>query len=340
VKTFKKNSQSIKLPYKFTEKIDLEKEKILMFIDNLIEKIKEKNNPTVVGLDPKIDYVPNFIKEEMFEKYGANLKGVAEAILKFNKILIDSLYDIVPAVKPQLAYYEMYGLEGIRVFYETCKYAKQKGLIVIADGKRNDIGPTAEAYSSAFLGKTKIDENIMEDVFDVDALTVNPYLGIDGIKPFVNDCVNYGKGIFILVKTSNKSSGQIQDLLTQEGKSIYEKVAEYVDDWGSKAIGKYGYSSVGAVVGATYPNQAKILRRILKNAYILVPGYGAQGGTARDVAHSFKSDGLGAIVNASRSIMCAYKDEQWKGIYTEDRFHEASRAEALRMKDDINQAIS
>lgn len=310
-----------------------------MFIDTLIEKIKEKNNPTVVGLDPKIDYVPSFIKEEMFEKYGTNLKGVSEAILKLNKMLIDSLYDIVPAVKPQLAYYEMYGVEGVRVFYETLKYAKEKGLLCIADGKRNDIGTTAEAYSSAFLGKTKINEDSFETVFDADALTVNPYLGIDGIKPFVNDCVNYGKGIFVLVKTSNKSSGQIQDILTQEGKSIYEKIAEYVNDWGSNVIGKYGYSSVGAVVGATYPNQAKILRKILKNAYILVPGYGAQGGTARDVAHAFGSDGLGAIVNASRSIMCAYMDEKWSGIYTEDRFNEASRAEALRMKDDINQVL-
>ena len=190
----------------------------MMFIDNLIEKIKEKNNPTVVGLDPKIDYVPSFIKEEMFEKYGASLKGVSEAILKFNKILIDSIYDIVPAVKPQLAYYEMYGVEGIKAFYETCKYAKQKGLICIADGKRNDIGTTAEAYSSAFLGTTKINDKIQEAAFDVDALTVNPYLGIDGIKPFVNDCADFGKGIFVLVKTSNKSSGQLQDLLTQEGK--------------------------------------------------------------------------------------------------------------------------
>jgi len=310
-----------------------------MFIDTLIEKIKETNNPTVVGLDPKIDYVPSFIKEEMFQKHGANLKGVAESILKFNITLIDSLHDIVPAVKPQLAYYEMYGVEGIRVFYETCKYAMQKGMLCIADGKRNDIGTTAEAYSAAFLEKTKIGEDSFEAAFDVDALTVNPYLGIDGIKPFVNDCANFGKGIFVLVKTSNKSSGQIQDILTQEGKSIYEKVAEYVNEWGANVIGKYGYSSVGAVVGATYPNQAKILRKILKNAYILVPGYGAQGGTARDVAHSFNRDGLGAIVNASRSIMCAYKDEKWSGIYSEDKFNEASRAEALRMKEDINQVI-
>jgi len=310
-----------------------------MFIDTLIDKIKEKNNPTVVGLDPKIDYVPSFIKEEMFEKYGASLKGVAEAILKFNKILIDSIYDVVPAVKPQLAYYEMYGIEGVKVFYETLRYAKQKGLICIADGKRNDIGTTAQAYSSAYLGKIKIDDNSMETAFDADALTVNPYLGIDGIKPFIKDCAEYKKGIFVLVKTSNKSSGQLQDILTQEGKSIYEKVAEYVNDWGTSVMGKYGYSSVGAVVGATYPNQAKILRKILKNSYILVPGYGAQGGTARDVAHSFNADGLGAIVNASRSIMCAYKDEKYKGAYAEDKFYEASRTEVLRMKDDINGVI-
>ncbi|MFZ5986898.1 MAG: orotidine-5'-phosphate decarboxylase [Bacillota bacterium] len=310
-----------------------------MFVDKLIEKIKEKNNPSVVGLDPKIEYVPSFIKEQMFDKYGKNAKGAAKAILLFNKYIIDAVYDIVPAVKPQIAYYEMYGLEGLKAFYETCGYAKDKGLLVIADGKRNDIGSTAEAYSTAFLGRTLIDEDVTEPMFDVDALTVNPYLGVDGIKPFIEDCINYNKGIFVLVKTSNKSSGQLQDILTRDGKSIYEIMAEYVDDWGSRVMGKYGYSSVGAVVGATYPNQAKILRKILRSAYILVPGYGAQGGTARDVAHSFNSDGLGAIINASRSIMCAYKSEQWKGVYSEERFHEASRAEALRMMEDINSAL-
>ena len=311
-----------------------------MFIDTLIDKIKEKNNPSVVGLDPKIEYVPSFIKEEMFNKYGRNLKGVSEAILTFNKYIIDAVYDIVPAIKPQLAYYEMYGLEGMRVFAETCKYAKQKGLLVIADGKRNDIGSTAEAYSAAYLGKTLIDEGISEPVFDVDALTVNPFLGIDGIKPFITDCINYGKGIFVIVKTSNKSSGQFQDVLTMESKSMYEVVARYVEEWGQYVKGKYGYSSVGAVVGATYPNQAKILRKILKSSYILVPGYGAQGGTARDVAHSFNYDGLGAIVNASRSIMCAYKSEQWKDTYSEEKFYEASRAEAIRMREDINIAVN
>lgn len=310
-----------------------------MFVDLLIDKIKEKNNPSVVGLDPKIEYVPSFIKEEMFSQHGKNLKGVAEAILLFNKKIIDKIYDIVPAVKPQLAYYEMYGVEGIYAFYETCKYAKQKGLLVIADGKRNDIGSTAQSYSTAFLGKTFIDNDISTPVFDADALTVNPYLGIDGIRPFIDDCIDCGKGIFVLVKTSNKSSGQIQDILTQQGKSIYEIVAQYVEDWGSVVKGKYGYSSVGAVVGATYPNQAKILRKILRSAYILVPGYGAQGGTARDVAHSFNKDGLGALVNASRSIMCAYNSDQWKDSFGEETFDDASRAEAIRMRDDLNSAL-
>ncbi|AUG57717.1 orotidine 5'-phosphate decarboxylase [Acetivibrio saccincola] len=311
----------------------------MMFIDVLIKKIKEKNNPSVVGLDPKIEYIPSFIKEEAFKKQGKTLKGAANAIFTFNKYIIDAVYDIVPAVKPQLAYYEMYGLEGLKAFYETCRYAKEKGLLVIADGKRNDIGSTAESYSAAFLGKTKI-EDTEEAAFDVDALTVNPYLGIDGIKPFIEDCDKYNKGIFILVKTSNKSSGQFQDIITETGKSMYEIVAQHIEEWGRDLKGEYGYSSVGAVVGATYPNQAKILRKILKSAYILVPGYGAQGGTAKDVASSFNPDGLGAIVNASRSIMCAYKSERWKEKYTEEKFYEASRAEALRMKEDINGVLS
>lgn len=310
-----------------------------MFIDRLIQSIQEKNNPTVVGLDPKIEYVPEFIKEGTFKEYGVNLKGASEAIIQFNKMIIDSIYDQVPAIKPQLAYYEMYGVDGIYAFNETCKYAKSKDLIVIADGKRNDIGTTAEAYSKAFLGSTVIDKEITQKAFDVDALTVSPYLGVDGIKPFVEDCINNKKGIFVLVKTSNKSSGQLQDLFTQDGKSIYEIMAEYVNEWGKPVKGKYGYSSVGAVVGATYPNQAKLLRGIMKNAYILVPGYGAQGGTARDCANSFNKDGLGAIVNASRSVMCAYKSDIWKNEYSEKRFAEASRAEVIRMKEDLNAAL-
>ncbi|HEY9060419.1 MAG TPA: orotidine-5'-phosphate decarboxylase [Pseudobacteroides sp.] len=310
-----------------------------MFIDLLIDSIKEKDNPTVVGLDPKMDFIPQFIKQKAFKEHGVNLKGASQAIIEFNKGLIDALYDIVPAVKPQLAYYEMYGIEGLVAFNETVKYAKEKGMIVIADGKRNDIGSTAESYSAGFLGKTIISEDVTQPIFDVDALTVNPYLGVDGIKPFMDDCKKYNKGIFVLVKTSNKSSGQLQDILTDKGKSIYEIVAELVEDWGKSLRGKYGYSSVGAVVGATYPNQAKILRKAMKHAYILVPGYGAQGGTARDVAHSFNGDGLGAIVNASRSIMCAYQSETWKEQYSEDKYAEASRAEAIRMRDDINSVI-
>lgn len=306
-----------------------------MFIDRLIEQIKEKNNPTVVGLDPRIEYVPLFIKESAFDKYGKSLKGVAEAIFEFNKGIIDAIADIVPAIKLQVAYYELYGIHGIEVLNRTIQYGRKKGLIIICDGKRNDIGSTAEAYSSAFLGRTKIDDDVSEAVFDADALTVNPFLGYDGIKPFIDDCRNYNKGIFILVKTSNRSSGQLQDLLTHQGKSVYEIIAEYVNEWGKTLIGEYGYSNVGAVVGATYPNQAKILRHIMKHAYILVPGYGAQGGTAKDVVHSFNCDGLGAIVNASRSIMCAYTSDTWKDKYCEKEYNEAARAEAIRMRDEI-----
>lgn len=310
-----------------------------MFIDRLIESIKEKNNPTVVGLDPKLEYLPAFIREKTFKEYGINLKGAAQAILQFNKQLLDAVYDQIPAVKPQLAYYEMYGTEGMIAFDETCKYAKSKGLLVIADGKRNDIGTTAEAYSKAFLGETALENGITEKAFDVDALTVSPYLGGDGIKPFIDDVAGHQKGIFVLVKTSNKSSGQLQDLVTQDCRSVYEIMASYVNEWGKNVKGQYGYSSVGAVVGATYPNQAKLLRSIMKHAYILVPGYGAQGGTARDCVNSFNSDGLGAIVNASRSVMCAYMSESWKEQYSPEGFAEAARAEVIRMKEDLNNAL-
>jgi orotidine 5''-phosphate decarboxylase, subfamily 2 len=309
-----------------------------MFIDKLIERIRELSNPSVVGLDPRLEFIPDHIKETTFKEFGEGLEGAANAILCFNKKIIDAVYDVVPAIKPQLAYYEMYGLEGIKAFYGTIEYAKAKGMLVIADGKRNDIGSTAEAYSSAYLGTTPVNGKDIP-AFDTDALTVNPYLGYDGIKPFINDCSKFGKGIFVLVKTSNKSSGQLQDLFTQQGKSIYEIVAQYVDDWGKTDVGKYGYSSIGAVVGATYPNQAKILRGIMKKAYILVPGYGAQGGTAKDVLHCFNSDGLGAIVNASRSIMCAWQAEKWADKYSGAQFDLAIRAEALSMRDDINEVL-
>lgn len=310
-----------------------------MFIDRLIDSITEKNNPTVVGLDPKVEYVPAFIKDKAYREHGVNTIGAAATLLEFNKRMIDAVYDIVPAVKPQLAYYEMYGTEGLKAFDQTVAYAHSKGLLVIADGKRNDIGSTAEAYSSAFLGEVVLDEEIRQKVFDTDALTVNPYLGIDGIKPFLEDCARYKKGIFILVKTSNKSSGQLQDLVVEGGKRIYETVAVMVDEWGNGLTGRYGYSSVGAVVGATYPEQAGILRKLMKKAYILVPGYGAQGGTANDIVPSFDENGMGAIVNASRSIMCACRSALWKGTYSEENFDQASRAEALRMKNDINKAL-
>ena len=305
-----------------------------MSIDTLIGKIKATNNPSVVGLDPRIEYVPQYIREESFETFGKNLKGAAQAILKFNKGLIDSLYDIIPAVKPQSAYYEMYGLEGLQVLHETIKYAKEKGLYVIDDVKRNDIGSTAEAYSTAYLGKTQVDGDIFEEAFGSDCVTINPYLGTDGIQPFINDCNKFGKSIFVLVKTSNKSSGEIQDLLF-EGKPLYEKVAMLVNEWGSKTMGQNGYSNVGAVVGATYPEQAAKLREIMPNIYFLVPGYGAQGGTAKDVAKSFNKDGLGAIVNSSRGIMCAYSNRKMD----EKLFADAARQEAIKMRDEITKFI-
>jgi len=308
------------------------------FIDKLIEAVKSKNNPTVVGLDPKMEYIPSYIKTKNFNEYGITMEACGKAIFEYNKGIINAVYDIIPAVKPQLAYYEMYGIEGIKAFNDTCKYAGEKGLLIIADGKRNDIGPTSEAYSKAYLGRTEIADGIFGEAFTTDALTVNPYLGADGILPFVQDCKDNGKGIFILVKTSNKSSGDFQDLTvkTSEGeKYIYETVAELVDKWGKPVTGKYGYSSVGAVVGATYPEQAATLRKIMPKSYILVPGYGAQGGTAKDVAVNFNDDGLGAIVNASRSIICAYSLEKWKDKFDERSYAEAARAEALDMKNKL-----
>lgn len=309
-----------------------------MFIDRLIDRIRETDNPSVAGLDPRLEYVPEHLREKAFGEHGTGFEGAAAAILEFNKGIVNALCDIVPAVKPQLAYYEMYGLEGLKAFDATVRYAKSRGMLVIADGKRNDIGSTAEAYSSAFLGRSGLDGR-QEPVFDTDALTVNPYLGIDGVKPFIEDCGQYGKGIFVLVKTSNKSSGQLQDLKTENGKTVYETVAALVDEWGAPLTGKYGYSSIGAVVGATWPEQASSLRKIMKNAYILVPGYGAQGGSAADAARSFNGDGLGAIVNASRSIMCAWQSPKWSGTYGGVDYAKAARAEALRMRDELREAV-
>ncbi len=302
-------------------------------IDLLIDKIKETGNPTVMGLDPRYEMLPECIKT----KYATDVKSVCEGILEYNKSLIDSVYDIVPAVKPQIAFYEMFGIEGMKCFKETCKYAKEKGMIVIADIKRGDIGTTAAGYSNAYLGKTLVGDS-EENFYDIDFVTVNPYLGIDGVKPFIEDCKKYNKGIFILVKTSNKSSGELQDLKLEDGKTVYEKVASLVNSWGEELVGEYGYSSISAVVGATYPVQIKELREIMPTSYFLIPGYGAQGGKAEDIALGFK-DGLGGIVNASRSLMCAYKSDRWKDTYSDSEYAMATRAEAIRMRDELNQAI-
>lgn len=303
-------------------------------MDKLIDKIKETNNPTVIGLDPRYEMIPEYIKN----KYQKNLEGVAKAIVEFNKALIDATYDIIPAVKPQIAFYEMYGLEGMKAFEETCKYAKEKGMIVIADIKRGDIGTTAKAYSNAFLGKTKIGEQ-EESIYDVDFVTLNPYMGIDAIKPFIEDCEKYNKGAFILVKTSNPSSGDLQDLKLENGEEVYTKVAKLVEMWGENLRGKYGYSSVSAVVGATYPKQLEDLRKVAPHTFFLIPGYGAQGGKAGDIALGFDENGIGGIVNNSRGLMCAYKSDLWKDKYAEEDFAKATRAEAIRMRDELNEAV-
>ena len=299
-------------------------------IDNLIDKIKEKNNPTVIGLDPRYEMIPKCITQ----KYAPTLEGASKAIIEFNKRLIDATYDIIPAVKPQIAFYEMFGIEGMKAFKETCEYAKQKGMLVIADIKRGDIGSTAEGYSNAFLGKTKIGSK-EESIFDVEFVTLNPYMGIDSIKPFIEDCKKYNKGIFVLIKTSNPSSGDIQDVKMENGEELYTKVAKLVENWGEELRGEYGYSSVGGVVGATYPEQIESLRKIAPHTFFLIPGYGAQGGKANDIAKAFDSNRIGGIVNSSRGLMCAYKSELWKEKYSEDEFEKATRAEALRMKGDL-----
>ena len=303
-------------------------------IDILIEKIKQTNNPTVMGLDPRYEMIPEYIRK----KYDETLEGVSKAIIEFNKELIDATYDIIPAVKPQIAFYEMYGLEGMKAFEETCKYAKEKGMIVIADIKRGDIGTTVQAYSNAFLGKTKIGDK-EESIYDVDFVTLNPYMGIDSIKPFINDCKKYNKGVFILVKTSNPSSGDLQDVKLENGEEVYIKVAKLLEEWGKDLIGEYGYSSVAAVVGATYPKQLEEIRKVANHTYFLIPGYGAQGGKAEDIAYGFDKNKLGGIVNASRSLMCAYKSDLWKTKYTEEEFGKATREEAIRMREELNSAI-
>lgn len=305
-------------------------------IDNLIEKIKETNSPIVMGLDPRYEMIPEIVRK----KYSNDLEGISKAILEYNKELIDNTYDIIPAIKPQLAFYEMFGIEGMKAFKETCEYAKEKGMIVIADAKRGDIGSTAKGYSNAYLGKTTIGKEEIEVFKNIDFLTVNPYMGVDSIKPFIEDCIKYDKGIFVLVKTSNPSSGELQDLKLENGQTVYEHVAELVEEWGKEIRGKYNYSSVAAVVGATYPKQLEEIRKKAPHTYFLIPGYGAQGGKTEDIALGFDANGLGGIVNASRSLMCAYKAEEWKEKYSEEEYGKATRAEAIKMKDELNRAIN
>lgn len=298
-------------------------------IDKLIEKIEQKQNPTVVGLDTSFDYLPDEMREGV-----NNFAGAADAIVAFNKKLVDAVADIVPAVKVQIAYYEMYGVEGMRVFYDTCRCAESKGLIVMTDAKRNDIGATAECYAKAYLGETAVGGKTYT-AFDSHFLTVNGYLGSDGIKPFLGWMQKRDKGIFVLVKTSNKSSGELQDMKLENGKTVYEYMGALVEEWGKDSIGKYGYSDVGAVVGATHPVQAEILRREMPHTFFLIPGYGAQGGTADDLKVCFDKNGRGGIVNSSRGILCAYRQEKYKGL----SFEEAARKACEDMKADLNRAI-
>lgn len=305
------------------------------FADRLIEAIKAKGSAICVGLDPRLDKIP----KSVFKKVSGDLnKGpmeiAADAIVEFNKGIIDAVCSVVPVVKPQIAFYEIFGTEGIRAYIETLKYAKAKGLLTIADAKRNDIGSTATAYAQAFLGEVEMagaGGKIITPVFDADSITVNPYLGWDGIKPFTIECDRYGKGIFVLVKTSNTSSGDLQDLEMKDGKALYEIVGHLVDSWGADEIGESGYSFVGAVVGATYPKQAEKLREIMPNAIFLVPGYGAQGAKASDVRVCFNEDGLGAIINSSRDIIFAYE----KLGLDPEAYAEAANTAVLTMKKDL-----
>ncbi len=314
-------------------------------IDQLINKIKKTEAPIVVGLDPTMKFVPEHIKKQAFAEYGETGKGAAQAVWLYNKAIIDAVYDLIPAVKPQIAMYEQFGVEGLITFQKTVEYCKEKGLVVIGDIKRGDIGSTSEAYAVGHLGKVQVGSTWCRG-FDEDFVTVNPYLGSDGVKPFIKVCQEEKKGIFVLVKTSNPSSGEFQDRLVRCGtkeeegtdRPLYEIVGEQVAAWGSECMGD-SYSYVGAVVGATYPEQGRILREIMPKAYILVPGYGAQGGKGADLVHFFNQDGLGAIINSSRGIIAAYQQEQY-AQYGAQNFADASRAAVLAMKEDIAQALA
>lgn len=300
-------------------------------INKLVAKIQKTDAPIVVGLDPMLKYIPDCVKKKAYEEFGETLEGAAEAIWQFNKEIIDHTYDLIPAVKPQIAMYEQFGIEGLKAFKKTIDYCKEKDLVVIGDIKRGDIGSTSEAYAVGHLGKVQVGDKAYAG-FDEDFVTVNPYLGSDGVKPFIDVCKQEQKGIFVLVKTSNPSSGEFQDRLI-DGKPLYELIGEKVAEWGQSHMGDV-YSYVGAVVGATYPEMGKALRKIMPKAYILVPGYGTQGGKGADLVHFFNEDGLGAIVNSSRGIIAAYQQEQYAKFGAEN-FGEASRAAVEDMKADI-----
>ncbi|HHW66297.1 MAG: orotidine-5-phosphate decarboxylase [Epulopiscium sp.] len=306
-------------------------------IDRLIEKIEKTKNPTVVGLDPRLGFVPGFIKEEAYELYGKTPKAAARAFYEFNKAIIDAVYDLVPAVKPQVAMYEQYGPEGIKAYIDTILYAKEKGLVVIGDVKRSDIASTAEAYADGHIGRVKVEDEVHE-VYHEDSITLNPYLGYDSIEPYMNHCKAYDKGLFILVKTSNPNSGEIQDLDVGEEK-LYERVGRLVSKWGEAVMGKRGYSHIGAVVGATYPEQGTRLRQLMPHTFFLVPGYGAQGATAKDLAGCFDQNGLGAIVNSSRGIIAAYQLEKYKNKFSDKEFAQAAREAVIDMRKDLERVL-
>lgn len=304
-------------------------------INKLINKIQKTKAPIVVGLDPMLSYVPEHIQKKAFDEFGETLEGAAEAIWQFNKEIVDKTYDLIPAVKPQIAMYEQFGIEGLKAYKKTVDYCKSKDLVVIGDIKRGDIGSTSAAYATGHLGKVQVGSKTYVG-FDEDFATVNPYLGSDGVKPFIDVCKQEKKGLFILVKTSNPSSGEFQDQLIN-GKPLYELVGEEVAQWGEDHMGD-GYSYIGAVVGATYPEQGEILRKVMPKSFILVPGYGAQGGKGKDLVHFFNEDGLGAIVNSSRGIIAAYKQEAYAKFGAEN-FGDASRAAVEAMIADIQGAL-
>lgn len=304
-------------------------------IQKLIAKIQKTNAPIVVGLDPMLNYIPEQIKAAAFAEFGETLEGAAEAVWQYNKAIVDEVYDLIPAVKPQIAMYEQFGIPGLQAFKRTVDYCKEKDLVVIGDVKRGDIGSTSAAYATAHLGQVQVGSQLLTP-FGEDFATVNPYLGSDGIKPFLEVCREEKKGIFILVKTSNPSSGEFQDRLI-DGKPLYELVGEKVAEWADSCMGDQ-YSYVGAVVGATYPEMGKTLRKVMPKSFILVPGYGAQGGKGADLVHFFNEDGLGAIVNSSRGIIAAYKQEKYAKFGAE-HFAQASRAAVEDMIADISEAL-